>query len=89
MAIRKIPQRKCVGCGTSKDKKELIRVVKSAEGEISVDLTGKKNGRGAYICHDAECLKKAKKAGRLEKSFECQISEEIYERLMQEIAADE
>ena len=89
MAIRKIPQRKCVGCGTSKDKKELIRVVKNSEGEISVDLTGKKNGRGAYICHDAECLKKAKKAGRLEKSFECQISEEIYERLMQEITADE
>ncbi|MBR2028711.1 MAG: YlxR family protein [Oscillospiraceae bacterium] len=89
MAIRKIPQRKCVGCGTSKDKKELIRVVKNAEGEISVDLTGKKNGRGAYICHDAECLKKAKKAGRLEKSFECQISEEIYARLMQEIEADE
>ena len=89
MAIRKIPQRKCVGCGTSKDKKELIRVVKNAEGEISVDLTGKKNGRGAYICHAAECLKKAKKAGRLEKSFECQISEEIYARLMQEIEADE
>jgi predicted RNA-binding protein YlxR (DUF448 family) len=89
MAIRKIPQRKCVGCGTSKDKKELIRVVKNAEGEISVDLTGKKNGRGAYICHDAECLKKAKKAGRLERSFECQISEEIYTRLMQEIQADE
>ena len=89
MAIRKIPQRKCVGCNTSKDKKELIRVVKNAEGEISVDLTGKKNGRGAYICHDAECLKKAKKAGRLEKSFECQISEEIYTRLMQEITADE
>ena len=89
MAIRKIPQRKCVGCGTSKDKKELIRVVRNAEGEISVDLTGKKNGRGAYICHDVECLKKAKKAARLEKSFECQISEEIYERLMQEIQADE
>ena len=89
MAIRKIPQRKCVGCGTSKDKKELIRVVKNAEGEISVDLTGKKNGRGAYICHDAECLAKAKKAGRLERSFECQISEEIYTRLMQEITADE
>ena len=89
MAVRKIPQRKCVGCSTSKDKKELIRVVKNAEGEISVDLTGKKNGRGAYICHDAECLKKAKKAGRLERSFECQISEEIYTRLMQEIQADE
>ena len=89
MAIRKIPQRKCVGCGTSKDKKELIRVVKNAEGEISVDLTGKKNGRGAYICHDAECLAKAKKVGRLERSFECQLSEEIYTRLMQEITADE
>ena len=89
MAIRKIPQRKCVGCSTSKDKKELIRVVKNSEGEISVDLTGKKNGRGAYICHDAECLRKAKKAGRLERSFECQISEEIYDRLMQEIEADE
>ncbi len=89
MAIRKIPQRKCVGCNVSKDKKELIRVVKTTEGEISVDLTGKKNGRGAYICHDAECLKKAKKAGRLEKAFECQISEEIYQRLMQEIETDE
>ena len=89
MAIRKIPQRKCVGCGTSKDKKELIRVVRNAEGEISVDLTGKKNGRGAYICHDVNCLKMAKKASRLEKSFECHISEEIYERLMQEIQADE
>lgn len=89
MAIRKTPQRKCVGCNVSKDKKELIRVVKTTEGEISVDLTGKKNGRGAYICHDAECLKKAKKAGRLEKAFECQISEEIYQRLMQEIETDE
>ena len=89
MAIRKIPQRKCVGCGTSKDKKELIRVVRNAEGEISVDLTGKKNGRGAYICHDVNCLKMAKKASRLEKAFDCHISEEIYERLMQEIGADE
>ncbi len=89
MAVRKIPQRKCVGCGTSKDKKELIRVVRSAEGEISVDLTGKKNGRGAYICHNEECLKMAIKAKRLERSFECQISDEIYERLLQEIKADE
>ena len=89
MAIRKIPQRKCVGCNTSKDKKELIRVVKSAEGEISVDMTGKKNGRGAYICHDENCLKMAIKVKRLENAFECQISEEIYERLLQEIKADE
>ena len=70
MAIRKIPQRKCVGCGTSKDKKELIRVVKNAEGEISVDLTGKKNGRGAYICHSVKCLNSAVKAKRLERAFE-------------------
>ena len=89
MAVRKIPQRKCVGCNTSKDKKELIRVVKNAEGEISVDMTGKKNGRGAYICHSEECLKMAIKAKRLEKAFECQISDEIYERLLQEIKADE
>ena len=89
MAIRKIPQRKCVGCNTSKDKKELIRVVKNAEGEISVDLTGKKNGRGAYICHSEECLRMAIKAKRLERAFECQISDEIYERLLQEIGTDE
>ena len=89
MAVRKIPQRKCVGCSTSKDKKELIRVVKNAEGEISVDLTGKKNGRGAYICHSEECLRMAIKAKRLERAFECQISDEIYERLLQEIGTDE
>ncbi len=89
MAIRKIPQRKCIGCGVSKNKKELIRVVKTSGCEISVDMTGKKNGRGAYICNNAECLKKARKAGRLERSFECQISDEIYDKLMQEIAKDE
>ena len=89
MAVRKIPQRKCGGCSTSKDKKELIRVVKNAEGEISVDLTGKKNGRGAYICHSEECLRMAIKAKRLERAFECQISDEIYERLLQEIGTDE
>lgn len=89
MAIKKIPQRKCVGCGISKNKKDLIRVVKTPEGEISVDITGKKNGRGAYICNDVECLKKARKAGRLERSFECQISDEIYDKLMQEIGEDE
>ena len=89
MAIRKIPQRKCVGCNLSKDKKELIRVVKNSEGEISIDLTGKKPGRGAYICKDAACLKLAKKAKKLERAFECAISEDIYARLEQEITADE
>ena len=89
MAIRKIPQRKCVGCGTSKDKKELIRVVKNAEGEISIDMTGKKPGRGAYICNDPKCLKLAIKGKKLEKAFETSIGQEIYDRLEQEIMADE
>ena len=89
MKAQKIPMRLCLGCNEMKPKKELMRVVKSSENEISLDFTGKKNGRGAYICHDVNCLRMAKKAGRLEKNFECQISEEIYERLMQEIQADE
>jgi predicted RNA-binding protein YlxR (DUF448 family) len=86
MAIRKIPQRKCVGCNTSKDKKELIRVVKNAEGEISVDMTGKKNGRGAYICKKATCLKKARKSRRIETSLECSIPESVYDRMEEEIS---
>lgn len=89
MAIRKIPQRKCIGCGNSKDKRDLIRIVRSPRGEISVDTTGKKPGRGAYICNDPSCLKLAKKGKRLERTFECSISDEIYARLEQEIQADE
>ena len=89
MAIRKIPQRRCIGCNISKDKKELIRVVKNAEGEISIDMTGKKPGRGAYICNDVNCLKAARKGKKLERAFETQISAEIYDRLEQEITAHE
>ncbi len=85
MAIRKIPMRKCVGCNTSKDKRELIRVVKNAEGEISIDTTGKKPGRGAYICKDVNCLKLAKKGKKLDRAFETTISDEIYARLEQEL----
>ena len=85
MAIRKIPQRKCVGCNTSRDKKELIRVVKSAEGEISVDMTGKKNGRGAYLCHSAVCLEKAVKSKRLERTFQTAVPNEVYESLKKEL----
>jgi predicted RNA-binding protein YlxR (DUF448 family) len=85
MAIRKIPQRKCVGCGTSKDKKELIRVVKNAEGEISVDLTGKKNGRGAYICHSSKCLAAAIKAKRFERAFGCAVEQHIYDNLLNQL----
>lgn len=86
---RKVPMRSCVGCMESKPKKELIRVVRSPEGEISLDLTGKKPGRGAYICHSAECLKKAMRAKRLEKSFSCAISPEIYERLENELSKED
>lgn len=86
MAERKIPLRKCIGCGEMKDKRELVRVVRSKEGEISVDLYGKKPGRGAYICRSAACLAKAQKAKRLEKAFSTRIEPEIYEAMMREIA---
>ncbi|MBQ8396173.1 MAG: YlxR family protein [Oscillospiraceae bacterium] len=89
MQKKKIPVRTCLGCGEPKEKKSLIRVVRSPEGEISMDLTGKKSGRGAYICPDANCLKKAKKAKRLEKSFECAIPEEVYEKLEAELLGRE
>ncbi len=75
--IKKIPERRCVGCMKSFPKQELIRIVRSSDGEISLDTTGKKAGRGAYICHDPDCLKKAVKAKRLEKSFECDVPDEI------------
>ena len=75
----------CTGCMEMKPKKELIRVVKDTDGDISVDLTGKKNGRGAYVCRNIECLEKAFKAKRLQKNLEAQIDEEIYVRLRDEI----
>ena len=89
MKPRKIPMRSCVGCYEAKPKKELIRVVRSPEGEISLDFGGKKPGRGAYICRDPECLKKARKGKRLEKSLECEISQEIYQRLEEELKSGE
>ena len=85
MAIRKIPQRKCIGCNESKDKRELLRVVRSPDGDISIDATGKKAGRGEYICKDTKCLALAKKGKRLEKAFDTTISEEIYSKLAQGI----
>lgn len=78
---KKIPIRMCIGCGENKPKKELIRIVKSSDGEISLDITGKKSGRGAYICQSQDCLNKASKNHRLEKNFSCKISPEIYEGL--------
>lgn len=78
----------CLGCSEMKSKKELIRVVKNKEGEISLDLTGRKAGRGAYICKDIECLRKARKARRLEKSFECRIDDEVYDSMEAELSEE-
>ncbi|MBQ8965579.1 YlxR family protein [Ruminococcus sp.] len=89
MKPKKIPMRMCLGCSEMKPKKELVRVVKSKEGGISLDLTGKKAGRGAYICADTECLKKARKARRLEKSFSCRIDDEIYDAMEKELTSHE
>ena len=82
---KKMPQRRCVGCNETKDKKELIRVVRTPEGEVCLDFTGKKSGRGAYICHDTACFKKAVKSKRLEQNLDTQIPEEIYEKLEKEL----
>ncbi len=75
------PQRTCMGCNSKKDKKDLIRIVKNKENEISIDRTGKQEGRGAYICDNIQCLEKVIKSKRLEKLFDRKISEEIYENL--------
>ena len=83
--VRRIPQRQCVGCREMKDKKALIRVVKSPEGVISLDEKGRMPGRGAYVCPDAACLKKARKAKALERAFDCQIPQEVYENLEREL----
>ena len=84
MSMKKVPLRQCIGCGEMKSKKEMLRVLKTAEDEIVLDATGKKNGRGAYICFSKECLKKARKNKGLERSFKMSIPEEIYERLEKE-----
>ena len=79
--MKKIPQRTCIGCNSKKDKKELIRVVKNKDGEISIDLTGKKDGRGIYLCKSEECLNKAIKNKRISRTFEMEIDENVYENL--------
>lgn len=84
MKVKKSPQRKCLGCNEMKDKKALVRVVRSPEGEISLDLTGKKNGRGAYVCPCEECITKAVKTKSLERALEKPISEEIYKQLLED-----
>lgn len=81
MKTKKIPMRMCLGCNEMKPKKELVRVVKNKEGEVSLDLTGKKSGRGAYICKSTECFKKARKARRFEKAFSCKIEDEVFDAM--------
>lgn len=85
---RKIPTRRCTGCGEHRPKLELIRVVRSPEGEISLDKTGKKSGRGAYICKSISCLKKARQKKRLEASLECEIPSEVYDTMEKELLCD-
>ena len=82
---KKIPQRQCMGCRERKAKKELIRVVRGTDGTVSLDFSGKLNGRGAYICPNAQCLMKAQKAKSLERSLEVPIPEEVYVRLSKEM----
>lgn len=97
---KKIPLRKCTGCGEMKPKRELIRVVRTAEkrdengnilvkSEISLDLTGKKSGRGAYVCKSMTCFEQARKARRFERSLSCRIPEEVYEQMSAELGAAE
>ena len=88
MKPKKIPMRMCLGCNEMKPKMELIRVVKSPEGEISLDFKGKAAGRGAYICRSTECLERARKARRFEKSFSCRIEESVYEVMMDELGKE-
>ena len=89
MKVRKIPTRMCMACCEHKPKKELVRAVRSPEGEVSVDFTGKKPGRGAYICNNIECLRKLQKSKRLEKSFSCSITEEVYKKLEEALTKGE
>ena len=85
MSVKKIPLRQCIGCGEMKSKKEMIRVIKTAEDEIMLDATGRKNGRGAYLCPSMECFKKAVKSKGLERSFKMAIPKEVYETLEKEM----
>ena len=85
MSVKKIPLRQCIGCGEMKSKKEMIRVNKTADGEILLDATGRKNGRGAYLCPSMECFKKAVKGRGLERSFKMAIPREVYETLEKEM----
>ena len=87
MSMKKVPLRQCIGCGEMKSKKEMIRVIKTADEEILLDATGRKNGRGAYLCPSMECIKKAVKSKGLERSFKMAIPKEVYDALEKEMEA--
>ena len=89
MKQKKIPMRRCNGCNEQKPKNQLIRIVKSPDDEISLDLTGKKSGRGAYICNDIECLRKARKSRRIDRTFEMTIPDSVYDSLEEQIKKDD
>ena len=83
---KKIPMRQCLGCNEHKAKGELLRVLRTPEGEIVLDFTGKRSGRGAYICKSVSCLKKARKSGRIGRSLDCEIPETVYDRMEKELS---
>lgn len=85
---KKVPTRRCTGCGEHFPKNQLVRVLRTPDGEIVLDDTGKRSGRGAYVCRSAACLKKARKARRLESALECSIPDEIYDRLQEELTVE-
>ena len=85
MSVKKIPLRQCIGCGEMKNKREMIRILKTAEGEIVLDATGRKNGRGPYLCPSMDCFLKAKKSRGLDRSFKMAVPAEVYERLEKEM----
>ncbi|MBR2020009.1 MAG: YlxR family protein [Clostridia bacterium] len=85
--IKKIPMRQCLGCNEHKPKIELLRVVRSPEGEISLDFKGKKSGRGAYLCRDLKCLRRARKSHRIDRNLECEIPEAVYDAMEAEMEA--
>jgi len=86
---KELPERKCLGCGESKPKQTLARIVRAPDGAVSLDLTGRKSGRGAYVCRCAECLRKARRAKRIERSLEVEIPDEVYDTLEKELAENE
>lgn len=83
--MRKIPMRQCMGCNEHKPKAELLRAVRSPDGAVSLDFTGKKSGRGAYICREVKCLQRARKSHRLERVLECEIPDTVYDEMEREL----